>query len=156
MAEVQITPDSGEAWLAEKIAALENITATHLRELDTAVSQTLRLALYDVNHRVSEILGTPNALPPMPPEGYKPLKGWDEWALCLDLDPDLFFPERGANTEAARAICEFCIVRHDCLECSLGQGEKFGVWGGMTERERRQIRGQRIAAKALAQIDIEG
>ncbi|HUY87080.1 MAG TPA: WhiB family transcriptional regulator [Acidimicrobiales bacterium] len=71
---------------------------------------------------------------------------WQSKANCLGVDPDLFFPERGASTKEAKGVCKGCVVREDCLEYALANGEKFGIWGGMSERERRRIR----RARALA------
>ena len=68
---------------------------------------------------------------------------WQERANCLGVDPDLFFPERGASTKEAKAVCGGCEVKSECLEYALRHGEKFGIWGGMSERERRRIRRQR-------------
>jgi len=69
--------------------------------------------------------------------------GWKDLSNCLGVDPDLFFPERGASTREAKEVCRGCEVRIDCLEYALQNGEKFGIWGGMSERERRRIRRQR-------------
>ena len=68
---------------------------------------------------------------------------WQENANCLGVDPDLFFPERGASTREAKSVCRGCEVREDCLEYALAHGEKFGIWGGLSERERRRVRRQR-------------
>ncbi|HEX5585824.1 MAG TPA: WhiB family transcriptional regulator [Acidimicrobiia bacterium] len=67
-------------------------------------------------------------------------KRWQEQANCLGVDPDLFFPERGASTREAKAVCRSCEVQGDCLEYALAHGEKFGIWGGLSERERRRVR----------------
>ena len=75
---------------------------------------------------------------------------WHDFANCLGVDPDLFFPERGASTREAKEVCRGCVVREDCLEYALQNGEKFGIWGGMSERERRRIRRQRALARAAA------
>ena len=75
---------------------------------------------------------------------------WQEMANCLGVDPDLFFPERGASTREAKDVCRGCVVRVDCLEYALANGEKFGIWGGMSERERRRIRRQRALARQAA------
>ena len=75
---------------------------------------------------------------------------WQHEANCLGVDPDLFFPERGASTKEAKEVCRGCVVREDCLEFALSNGEKFGIWGGMSERERRRIRRQRALARAAA------
>ena len=74
---------------------------------------------------------------------------WDE-ANCLGVDPDLFFPERGASTREAKAVCRGCIVSDDCLEYALQNSEKFGIWGGMSERERRRVRRQRALTRRAA------
>lgn len=65
---------------------------------------------------------------------------WQAYANCLGVDPDLFFPERGASTREAKAVCSRCVVRTECLEYALNNAEKFGIWGGLSERERRRIR----------------
>ncbi len=75
---------------------------------------------------------------------------WQEYANCLGVDPDLFFPERGASTREAKEVCRGCMVRNDCLEFALANGEKFGIWGGMSERERRRIRRQRAIEREEA------
>jgi WhiB family redox-sensing transcriptional regulator len=72
---------------------------------------------------------------------------WQEEANCLGVDPDLFFPERGASTREAKEVCRGCVVREDCLEFALNNSEKFGIWGGMSERERRRIRRARALAR---------
>jgi WhiB family transcriptional regulator, redox-sensing transcriptional regulator len=77
-------------------------------------------------------------------------KGWQDFANCLGVDPDLFFPERGASTREAKEVCKGCVVREDCLEYALANGEKFGIWGGLSERERRRIRRQRALARRTA------
>ena len=65
---------------------------------------------------------------------------WQTKANCMGVDPDLFFPERGASTREAKEVCRGCVVREDCLEYALANGEKFGIWGGLSERERRRLR----------------
>jgi WhiB family redox-sensing transcriptional regulator len=72
---------------------------------------------------------------------------WQKYANCMGVDPDLFFPERGASTREAKEVCRGCVVRDACLEYALSNGEKFGIWGGMSERERRRIRRQRALAR---------
>src|SRR3954467_3447804 len=77
-------------------------------------------------------------------------RGWQDYANCLGVDPDLFFPERGASTREAKEVCRGCVVREDCLEYALANGEKFGIWGGMSERERRRIRRRRALQRRAA------
>jgi WhiB family transcriptional regulator, redox-sensing transcriptional regulator len=72
-----------------------------------------------------------------------PDRSWQRQANCMGVDPDLFFPERGASTREAKEVCRGCVVREDCLEYALANGEKFGIWGGLSERERRKIRRRR-------------
>lgn len=67
-------------------------------------------------------------------------RNWQDKAACKGTDPNLFFPERGAPTRPAKEICKNCIVRGTCLEYALAMGEKIGIWGGTSERERRRIR----------------
>jgi len=81
-------------------------------------------------------------------------RGWQDFANCLGVDPELFFPERGESTREAKEVCKGCSVREDCLEYALSNGEKFGIWGGLSERERRRIRRQRaIARRAALELD---
>lgn len=74
---------------------------------------------------------------------------WQDFAGCRGVEQDLFFPERGASTRKAKAICAACEVRTECLDYAIRQGERFGIWGGLSERERRRIRRQRtLVARA--------
>ena len=75
---------------------------------------------------------------------------WQQRANCQGLDPDLFFPDRGTSTAEAKKVCADCAVKEDCLEWALDAGEKFGIWGGTSERERRRLRKARRAAAAAA------
>ncbi|MDX1690512.1 MAG: WhiB family transcriptional regulator [Acidimicrobiia bacterium] len=75
---------------------------------------------------------------------------WQDDANCKGANADLFFPERGASTRTAKAICGECRVRAECLDFAIETGEKFGIWGGMSERERRKVRRERQAAAAAA------
>jgi WhiB family redox-sensing transcriptional regulator len=75
---------------------------------------------------------------------------WQDYANCRGADADLFFPERGASTRRAKSICGACEVRIDCLEYAIVNGEKFGIWGGMSERERRRVRRERMISARQA------
>jgi len=68
-------------------------------------------------------------------------------AVCAQTDPEVFFPEKGGATAAAKAVCAGCPVRVECLEGALERGERHGIWGGLSEYERRPMR---AAAKAVA------
>jgi WhiB family redox-sensing transcriptional regulator len=65
---------------------------------------------------------------------------WQERALCAQTDPEAFFPEKGGSTREAKRVCLSCDVRGDCLEYALLNDERFGIWGGLSERERRKLR----------------
>jgi WhiB family redox-sensing transcriptional regulator len=65
---------------------------------------------------------------------------WYERAACRGRDADCFFPEKGGSTRAAKRICQTCVVQVECLEYALANDERFGIWGGMSERERRRLK----------------
>ena len=65
---------------------------------------------------------------------------WQERALCAQTDPEAFFPERGGSTREAKKVCVSCEVRAECLEYALENDERFGIWGGLSERERRKLK----------------
>jgi WhiB family redox-sensing transcriptional regulator len=65
---------------------------------------------------------------------------WQERALCAQTDPEAFFPEKGGSTREAKRICLGCEVKDACLEYALANDERFGIWGGLSERERRRIK----------------
>jgi WhiB family redox-sensing transcriptional regulator len=62
--------------------------------------------------------------------------GWQE--------PEAFFPEKGGSTREAKKVCRSCEVRAECLEYALEHDERFGIWGGLSERERRRIKRQAV------------
>ena len=68
---------------------------------------------------------------------------WRARAACRGEDPDLFFPHRGEDTSVPAAICARCPVTVECLDYAIDAHEKFGMWGGASERERRRIRRDR-------------
>lgn len=65
---------------------------------------------------------------------------WHERALCAQTDPEAFFPEKGGSTREAKKICTGCEVRSECLSYALANDERFGIWGGLSERERRRLK----------------
>ena len=67
-------------------------------------------------------------------------QSWQEQALCAETDPEAFFPEKGGSTREAKKICTGCEVKAECLEYALSNDERFGIWGGLSERERRRLR----------------
>jgi WhiB family redox-sensing transcriptional regulator len=71
---------------------------------------------------------------------------WQERALCAQTDPEAFFPEKGGSTREAKRICSGCDVRAECLDYALAHDERFGIWGGLSERERRRLRRGELGA----------
>lgn len=65
---------------------------------------------------------------------------WQDRALCAQTDPEAFFPEKGGSTREAKRVCSVCDVRADCLTYALQHDERFGIWGGLSERERRRLK----------------
>jgi WhiB family redox-sensing transcriptional regulator len=68
---------------------------------------------------------------------------WQHRALCAQTDPEAFFPEKGGSTREAKRVCASCEVRAECLEYALDNDERFGIWGGYSERERRKLKQRR-------------
>jgi len=81
---------------------------------------------------------------------------WREHAVCRGEDPDLFFPfgytgPALTQIEEAKAVCRRCPVTSECLSSALESGEGAGVWGGLSEDERRALKGRNSAmARSLS------
>lgn len=75
-----------------------------------------------------------------------PAEPWMAGALCAQTDPEAFFPERGGSNRDAKAICARCDVRAQCLEYALRTGERDGIWGGLSPRQRRALAARGVAA----------
>ncbi|MEV4917448.1 WhiB family transcriptional regulator [Streptomyces tirandamycinicus] len=69
---------------------------------------------------------------------------WQESALCAQVGPEFFFPAPGSSTREAKELCGACEGRMACLEYALANDERFGVWGGLSEKERGRLRRSRI------------
>lgn len=80
---------------------------------------------------------------------------WRARGACVDLDPDLFFPDPSASADEALAACDGCLVRLACLSWALATREQYGVWGGTTEQERRRAfrRAGCVAGRARTETD---
>lgn len=85
------------------------------------------------------------------------MSSWREEARCKETDPNLFFPIGTTEPallqiEAAKVICRQCNVRQECLDCALGLEDgrvtEYGIWGGLTEEERRYMRRELVARRA--------
>lgn len=64
---------------------------------------------------------------------------WMDRGLCKETDPEAFFPEKGGSVRDAKKVCSRCEVRAECLDYALGNDERFGIWGGLSERQRRKL-----------------
>lgn len=95
---------------------------------DRGMSGMYLATTYDDNAAFAELLGEPDE------------QEWQELALCAQTDPEAFFPEKGGSTREAKRICAGCEVRSECLEYALAHDERFGIWGGLSERERRRLK----------------
>lgn len=65
---------------------------------------------------------------------------WMDFSLCKEIGGDVFFPEKGESTKPAKRVCQACPVRSECLEYALRNDERFGIWGGLSEQERRKLK----------------
>lgn len=65
---------------------------------------------------------------------------WQESALCAQTDPELFFPEKNGSAKGAKKVCARCEVEADCLRYTLEHDENHGVWGGLSENQRRRLK----------------
>jgi WhiB family redox-sensing transcriptional regulator len=78
------------------------------------------------------------------PDDESVLLPWQVEALCAQTDPEAFFPEKGGSTREAKRVCGRCDVRGDCLSYALAHDERFGIWGGLSERERRRLKREAV------------
>jgi WhiB family transcriptional regulator, redox-sensing transcriptional regulator len=83
------------------------------------------------------------------------LAEWWSLAACQSVDPDLFFPMSATNPAraelaAAKSVCGRCPVRTECLQYALAAGQVHGIWGGMSEEERRLLRQRNAKARVRA------
>lgn len=67
---------------------------------------------------------------------------WMERGLCAQTDPEAFYPDKGGSTRAAKTVCVGCPVRGECLDYALARDERFGIWGGTSERQRRALKAE--------------
>lgn len=94
----------------------------------------------------------PTPEPPPRPPRHGNTVDWTQ-AACRGMGPDLFYPPRGApptHTEAAKAVCHRCPIRLQCLQTAVEDVERWGIWGGTTEPERRILRRFRRLGKDVA------
>ncbi len=79
---------------------------------------------------------------------------WQELASCRDYDNVLFFGEEGeselekqAREMRAKAVCQQCPVQEPCLEFAMETNQKYGIWGGLTDKERASLKRRRARAR---------
>lgn len=80
---------------------------------------------------------------PHPGEAVVTGLGWVAAASCTSADPELWFPPPGAYATPARLVCRSCVSLYACREYAIARPELSGIWGGMTEKERRETRRER-------------
>jgi WhiB family transcriptional regulator, redox-sensing transcriptional regulator len=83
---------------------------------------------------------SPGAAGPVLSDGTDVLLPWQDSALCAEADPEAWFPEKGGSTKEAKKVCMACDVRAECLDYALERDERFGIWGGLSERERHRLK----------------
>jgi WhiB family redox-sensing transcriptional regulator len=83
---------------------------------------------------------------------------WADSALCAQTDPELFFPGKGGTSAPAKRICAACPVRAECLQDALDRGERFGIRGGLSERQRRKLAKRPVPAARCPRhgLDLSG
>lgn len=101
-----------------------------------------------VTVEVTGVAGVPRAAaeprPPTPATTRD--NSWRDDALCAQTDPTVFFPDKGESPTAARRVCFACPVRRECLTHAVAAPEPWGVWGGLTARQRRRLTRGRAAS----------
>jgi len=155
--------DESQIDIVETTETLRAVVAKPLATLVTrpAVEQSLRTVEIGPGEVMAIPQPTTRELPPMPDGMTKVQKlpdrtrvtslsnvlgisihegDWQERALCSQTDPEAFFPEKGSSTREAKRTCTRCEVRDECLEYAVSRNEKFGIWGGLTERQRRKLK----------------
>lgn len=76
-------------------------------------------------------------------DSYRSVESWRAESACRGADPNVFFPNTEEEARPAKAICAACPVRERCLDYALATRQDDGVWGGLTEVERRRLRRRR-------------
>ncbi len=85
----------------------------------------------------------PLSLPATTPAWNSSSESWRELALCQQVDPELWFPDKGdksARSKPAKLLCSQCEVKAPCLQYALDHDERYGIWGGKSERDRRKMK----------------
>lgn len=114
------------------MTALAHSTATEM-ELDDEAK---------MRQRAAEMAELERLIDEETPDEESDELAWQDRALCAQTDPNAFFPEKGESLKSAKAVCGACPVRGECLEYALNNKMRFGIWGGLSERERRDLLAQ--------------
>ncbi len=75
---------------------------------------------------------------------------WQTRAVCPQTDPEAFYPEKGCSARDGKAVCQDCPIRIACLDHALKTSEPYGIWGGLTQRERTEFKATGLPA---AEVD---
>lgn len=144
-------PQAGERYREMSAAALEDAATAFLAE-HAAYDNDDEAEEPDEEEREAEVVSLLDRQPAARPADpvwlnllrpAPPVEGelaWQVDALCAQTDPEAFFPEKGGSTRDAKKVCSSCNVRSECLDYALENDERFGIWGGLSERERRRLR----------------
>lgn len=123
---------------AETVTALSEAPSRRAEELGDVAPRTRSGSEAREQEVSGDVwLGLPSIIPAEQIEGEL---AWQVDALCAQTDPEAFFPEKGGSTRDAKKVCGACTVKQECLEYALANDERFGIWGGLSERERRKLR----------------
>jgi WhiB family redox-sensing transcriptional regulator len=131
--------DRATAYLAAHDAMTEVVTTGNEAEAPAATVTDLHPGV-DTPPEVSEPIDLWQTLPGFGDTADDGQLAWQADALCAQTDPEAFFPEKGGSTRDAKKVCGSCPVKQQCLDYALANDERFGIWGGMSERERRRLR----------------
>jgi hypothetical protein len=133
------TPDTTPPRSALGPARLEDLGVPYLRALQADERAITRADIEARVGRAPAISSTELPLPRVRPAGEP--DGWRSRSNCAGLDPGVFYPgwDDRAGQAAAKAICAGCVVQPQCLTSALEHYERWGVWGGTNERERRRL-----------------
>lgn len=135
--ELTLAVEAAKAQLAEYDASVQEpavaeVIADPELQTESESAQELKRSLgeHTVNHAARPLRLLVEEKP----------RDWRERSLCAQTDPEAFHPEKGGSTREAKKVCLNCEVREECLQWALDNDERYGIWGGMSERERRKLK----------------
>jgi WhiB family redox-sensing transcriptional regulator len=131
-----------EEWLGELAAAPGGPISQLVWALSLFTRRRFlaRAASEDVSDLIA-LLAHAGALLTAADEAELAVQPWQLRAACARTEPEAFFPEKGGSTREAKRVCAACEVREECLSYALQHNERFGIWGGLSDRERRPLIG---------------